>query len=408
MRTNISSTVDIENFYQTITPYLFFALFAGFVLYHLGIAYQLIPAFAGGYFGIASLIVAVIYVLRIPKILSFNFKSNLVVSFVHISIFIYALAVTLISAAYEYNFNHPVVIQSLNTLTLWVSLFTLGFYLVRSNTQKTFKLNYLFFILFSIYIIFYIVTTQSVMFNLSTVLSDETEGVSGYQSLARNLFVICLFLLSFSSKAVNIITFILTSVFVLFFLGARSEFAVFLLLSAVYMLLKSRNNYKYFIISLISILLTSILFIIFKDNILDSRQFQLLDYSDSSSWNARERLKEEGMKTIFNNPVFGSFGAHAASGDIGRYIHNSLSAYVNYGLYFFISYIFISLYATTLSFLNILKTNSNVWTFSFLINLGCLLLIIFAKPVFWPIPFLAWGVFFGAKSIKNRAQEVNP
>lgn len=401
MRTSSLTRLNVESFYQAITPYLFFSLFAGFVIYHLCVGYQLIPAFAGGYFGVVSLIIAAIYFFRIPKILSFNFKNDGLVSFLHVSIFVYALTVTLIS---QYDYNHPVVLQSINTLVMWISLFTLGFYLVRANIKKTFKINYLFFILFSVYIIFYIVTTQSVMFNLSTVLDDEVEGVSGYQSLARNFFVISLFLLSISSRAVNIITLTLASIFVLFFLGARSEFAVFILLSAVYMLLRSRNNYKYFIISLISILLISILFIIFKDNILDSRQFQLLDYSDSSSWNAREQLKEEGMRVISNNPIFGSFGEHAASGDIGRYIHNALSSYVNYGLYFFIIYIFISLYATTLSFLNILKTNSNVWTFSFLINLGCLLLIIFAKPVFWPIPFLAWGVFFGAKSIKNKAQ----
>lgn len=400
MRTTCSNRLNLENFYQSATPYIFFALFGGFVIYHLALAYRLFPSFLGGYFGVACAITAIFYFFRLPKILQYNFTSNKLLAFLHFSIFIYALMVTIL-ATFE-DIANLAIQQSFNTLILWFALFTLGFYFLRSNIQKSVRLNYIFSLFFLGFIIFYIISTKSAMLKLTTISDVDPSDITGYQTLARNLLVISLFLLCYSQKTLNTLFLILSFIFVFFFLGARSEFVAFLLISSLFMLIKTMNNSKYLIVTILSLVGAFILFFAFQESIMESRQFQILDYSDSSSWSAREDLKEIGVKQIIDNPIFGLFGGHVLNGQTGDFIHNSLSAYVNYGLFFYIGYMLISIYATFDSFLRVIKnSNSSEWLYSFLINSACLFLILTTKPVFWGVPFFAWGIYFSIRSMPD-------
>ena len=268
---------------------------------------------------------------------------------------------------------------------------------------KTVRLCYFFYITFLAFIVFYVTSTGSIMLDLKMVSDGDIEEVSGYQSLARNLLVITVLLICYSKRAFNTFFLIITAIFCFFYLGARSEFVALIFFASIFVLIKTRYQKNIFFVILASLLGALVLFIVFQDELLASRQLQLLDLSDSSSWNAREELEKAGIKQILDNPVFGLFGGHVLNGGVGRYIHNSLSGYINYGLYFFISYMFISIFTTVKSFIYMTRNpRQSEWWYSFSINICCLLLILTAKPVFWPIPFFAWGVYYGAKSINKK------
>lgn len=400
----MKKTISIERLYYSITPYVFIILMGGFIAYHIVVGYGVIPAFLGGYFGIASVVVAAIYLLRFPNTLKMNIKRLPIATFIHLSIFTIALTVTFLSSLYN-DTPSGAVTQSYNTLILWVSLFLIGFHLLRSNIEKTIRLSYAFYIMFSVFVVIYIISTKSLMLNL-TLLSDADSGdVAGYQSLARNLLVISLLLICYSKKISSTLFLTLSSSFLFFYLGARSELAAFIFFIILYTLLKVRHQKKYLFLIIAIFLGLLVLSSVFREELMSSRQLQLLDLEDSSSWQARKYLSKQNINLIKDHPIMGYFGGHALiSGSTGSYAHSSLSAYVNYGLFFFIGYVVLSIYSTLISLLKVLKKNSqSYWWYAFSINSVCLLMIIFAKPVFWVIPFFAWGVFFSAKTIDQSS-----
>lgn len=394
-------TVSIEQFYLSITPYIFFLLMCGFIAYHLGGAYGFFPLFLGGYLGVASAAVAFIFFFRMPHIIKTNLQSNFIITYIHCSIFFYALAVTLIAMLYK-DTPSGVVDQSFTTLVLWIAFFSLGFYLLRADVQKIIRFSYVFYILFLMSMIYYVINTGSVAFNLQGISKDDKDGLASYQALATNLLIVSLFLISYIKNTANTLFLIISSIFLFFLLGARSEFVGLLLFVTIFMLIKTRYNRKYFFMTTLSIVFLVVMWAVFEEDIISSRQFQLFNYSDSSSWSAREELENRGIKQIADNPILGNFGGHAINGEVGDYIHNSLSAYVNYGLYFYISYIGISVFTAFSSFLRLIKnTDNSEWWYSFSINIICLFLMMFSKPIFWAIPFFAWGVYFSAASTSN-------
>ena len=98
----------------------------------------------------------------------------------------------------------------------------------------------------------------------------------------------------------------------------------------------------------------------------------------------------------------GKFGGHVLTedtgkfekGHAGRYAHNALSAWVSYGVAGFLLYLALTLYGCLATARHVIlkRVDEPLWTFAFMLNLVCLLLIIVSKPVFWPLPALGWGV----------------
>ena len=133
-----------------------------------------------------------------------------------------------------------------------------------------------------------------------------------------------------------------------------------------------------------------------------SRQFEVLDFSSSKSWAGRLALQEIALKQIAANPLMGEFGGHVlkedtgkyAKGHTGRYAHNALSAWVTYGLAGFLMYVSLTLSGFLVPACQVIlkQREAPLWTFAFMLNFVCLLLIIVSKSVYWPLPALGWGV----------------
>ena len=133
-----------------------------------------------------------------------------------------------------------------------------------------------------------------------------------------------------------------------------------------------------------------------------NRQWEVLNIPSSKSWAGRLALQKKALEQIAENPLMGRFGGHVltedtgkfAKGHRGRYAHNALSAWVSYGLAGFLMYASLTLFGFLIPARQIILKQQDIplWTFAFMLNFVCLLLIIVSKPVFWPLTALGWGL----------------
>lgn len=385
---------------ELLSPSMFLLLFNGFILYNILSAYNVIAPILGGYFGVISFCLYLLYFFGWAYVFKQMRSSLKLLMVIHMGIYLNAFVITLLFYFFYKQGMTPAINQSLGLLIIWSALFALAFYLMRSDKVFLLKINNISIVVLAIFMLFYIFTTGSLTLNLSLVSDLDEDSISGYQGIARNFLIISLLSVCFiDNKFSNLIIMVL-SLLIFFFLGARSEFVAFILVAFLLLSVKLKDNNKYFLFFIFLTVLTSFSFLIFKDFFLNSRQLQIFNYSESSSWMARSEFEEIGMMKIKNNLVLGDFGGHLKNGsELGGYIHNSLSAYANYGLIFYVGYILISVVATFDSFMNFFKnTYSKDWSYAFSINCASLFLILFTKPVFWVVPFFAWGIYFSVKS----------
>lgn len=372
----------------------FVVLFPGFFLYHLGVAYDAIPAFAGGLFGYAALFLFPLFILTIPKVWKQNRTSPYFWVLLSLMVYVSVLAFLHFSLGTSHGVGLATV-QTLETVVLWGALFFVGFFLPWQSRflQRSILLFAIGLLLF---LIFFVISTGSVMLDARRVSS--ADGVATYQGFARSAVASGLFLFAvyagIRAKAVVLIG----SGFVLFLLGARSELFGFLASVSVLSLIYSLRSVRYlFGFSVAFIVLTTAAWFSL-DYLLMSRQLQVLDIEASSSWIARMELQQIAVQQISENPLFGQFGGHIANGDVGSYAHNWLSAWVNFGLLGVILYLFLVCVAAIRSGARVWgeKRGAIDWELSFLVNGLVLILVLVAKSVFWPLPALGWGLYLAA------------
>jgi len=170
-------------------------------------------------------------------------------------------------------------------------------------------------------------------------LSNATNMSISYQGYARILTII-----SFLSMAMiknikySIAIYILASI-ALFFNGARTEFAIFMLAGSIYYIFLKPK----LLIALIILITTILLTIMFNETIqqfiLNNRFFELLtDLENSTSGNARYSTIVLALQTIKDNPLFGDYGSYIEVGGLGWYAHSIISAWVDLGIFGFFLY----------------------------------------------------------------------
>lgn len=225
----------------------------------------------------------------------------------------------------------------------------------------------------------------SVLLNIKNgifVFSDKKFVIS-YQLLA--IAYVSIFLVTLMSKpvfSVRLVVYIF-SIVVLFFNGARSEFIFILVFITIFEMM---NISSFFWKLSISILLTfSFLsaFIFIKANA-DSLALGhnriidlMLNGFSSSSGASRKKLMVDGLEVIANKPLIGD----ATSYERGEYIHNILSAWVDFGAVGFLLYCIMLLYPLALMLLNFEKRFGNCQLFNICFSLGVsiIVLLIFSK-----------------------------
>ncbi|MFY0990302.1 hypothetical protein [Halomonas sp. C05BenzN] len=378
----------------------FFVLFPGFMIYHTLVALGLIPAFLGGLFGIVTVVMFGIYMPLLPSQRHRMFSCTRGFALLVAAFLAYVLCWSLASYGLQGGGAlRAAMIQSLETMVLWLVLFVMG-YRVPLDSPALARAFRAAFLVTAGYLLFFVATTGQLMFFARQMLeADGGEGVSTYQGYARSALVMLVFLIAVSRTASARAALIAMGGFVMFVLGARSELYAYLVLATLLLVVWAGMSARY-LLTLLAVLALAVLVVVNQFEAMSgTRQLQVLDLSGTSSWLARQHLEQRALTQIAASPWLGQFGGHVtAAGGTGGYAHSMLSAWVNYGLIGFVLYVGM----TAVAFLGAAyrmvyrRDTAAWWVFAFSINFVCLLLVVLAKPVFWPLPALGWGAFANA------------
>jgi hypothetical protein len=361
----------------------FLVLFPGFYFYHFSVAHGWILPFLGGMFGLSV-------ILFFPLLfLSWAHAVRQNPEFFREPIFLLVLGLLAWSGSWmALNLGiepgHPAHLQLASTLVMWVALFWLGCLLpLRSSGFKR--------LLWATWSAMWLLAFSAV--DASVLMSVGTEeGAASYQGLSRSMMVTSCLLLAISSKARTRILIAGASIIALFLIGARSELYGFIPAYSITEFLINRKSRLGQIILIFGLVLGAFIVAENLDLLSTSRQLEVLNLSQASSWVAREYMTDRAWEQIFASPIFGLYGGHWLFGS-GDYAHNALSAWVSLGLIGFTLYVALCVFGAVASVRALVALPfSGTAQMATLLNVSSLLLIILAKPVFWEMPAFAWGL----------------
>lgn len=345
------------------------ALFPGAFFYQVGVGTGLIPAFAGGYFGVAC---AALFVLLGIRYAFRKLKKHKLPRFdaAYFGFLFYFSGVAVFNA----------IIKDNNEYLTWHLASVIqcaGVYLIfKGMTQQSKISNYMLWLatLAMTACIFYFM--EDGVFSIRSV-SGNTANISSYQGFAL-YYLLCVIvaIANTSTRALRIITYPAIA-YALYVNGARSEFIALLIFMVSFEVCRSRVK----MVSVAST--TAIIFIIATTlysgtiDLPENRVTLLLNLSEDNSSSIRDQLSEQGISKIMDSPILGNYGDY----DKGYYIHNILSVWLDLGLFGFIYYLLIILIPLCVSGINItLKGRSDARnSFIFSAMLACFILLIFGK-----------------------------
>jgi O-antigen ligase len=366
-----------------------------------------IPPFLGGLFGPMSLLYFMIFLILFPftyrKILNASplFYASTLLFFIFC--FCWVLAHYLIN---KEPYIEMASIQALSSLVMWLALFFIGIHFSYEN-KIVVRLFIVFFIIISIGLIYFTFATGKTMFYAIRLFDVEDDaGVASYQGFARSALVCATLVFCYKQNFYKRVATALASVIILFLLGARSELYGFLFFCGIYFMAISTKRLKWLLLSICLLVIICLVVVLNFEWLLQSRQLEVVDLSQSKSWIERQHVQDMALKQISDNPVFGYFGGHIAdTGKMGSNAHNALSAWLAYSFLGFFTYLALTVVATVHSFICLMKFDdiSPRWLFAFALNSICFLLVIASKSVLWALPALGWGMYVNA--IINHKQD---
>lgn len=379
----------------------FILLFPMFFFYHYGVAVGLFPRYLAGWFGAVSLVAAT---LLGPLLVIAVAKGLPRASFSLTMVFLILLAYTTVIAVANWFLGDPVVrmeaIRQYAAMAAgWVALFGVGFYMPSHGALM--KWNR--YLLYAMALIAWRhVDSERMIFYAAQDLLIS-DGVASYQGFARSFALTAMFVIANETRMLNQTVGAVVSVATLFILGARSEWAGFVVVASIWFVWTCKQRGWRFTFSALLLLIILLVLALQIPSLSASRQLELFNLAESTSWQGRVEFLVRGLADISEHPIFGDFGGHIRSSGVGGYIHNILSAWHAFGLLGFALYtglcvtpVIIMVYIVFLR-----GWRSSLAKFAFNVALFSLILVVVAKPIYWQVPALGWGLVAGI--LRNSA-----
>lgn len=371
----------------------FILLFPGFYLWNLARAAQLIEVDSGSNVEISICISLLFSTVFLSKWISLALNEAFA-GFV--AFFLVYCIVWTFWMGFQTEPTNVAIAAVSDSLVLVVSLFALlsiGAYM-SENSRKFRAAVWVFLILMSL-LTAYFTDYHWLSFDPSRYFSNL--NTASYQGFSRSITLTALLALSFIGSVYFRTLVTALCACIIFLAAARAELFGFVFCVIVLeALLSWRRGANLLFLVLLGGCASAILFLSF-DALLASRQLEIFDLGNSTSWSARQELSKIAWEQIVQNPLSGLFGGDRLIGG-GEYAHNALSAWVTYGFFGFILYYGLALIAFGKSIIRLFNHDVPMARFALYLNTFSLLLITFSAPVFWSVIGLGWGVLLNRRT----------
>lgn len=388
--------MNIYKIRQNISCLMLLLFIIGYFFHEVFYAIGIINRLPFGFIGFLNIIFTIIFITFFVSDYKKYFLSNKY-AFAVIIFFIYAILWSFINkVTIKQHYSDVAFTQMLLTIALLFMLYVVTFY---NNFLKS-KIYLIYFcILVFLYFLYFSIYQQTFTFNLRKISLSNSEDFATYQGLARSVSLASVFVLPFIKRRLFLWLFSCTSLFSVFILGSRSEL-IFLLIFILSIILinltrdRMKDKIGIFFLCTIAIVLT----VLFTPNItsMDNRNLQLFDIEDSTSYQGRSYFRDIAFKQVYESPILGDFGGHIyATGSEGGYSHDFFSSWVNLGLVGFVFYLLLILIPIFMALKEMIFRRVYSENLIFIVSFGLstLVLIVFAKPFFWPVPAILWGSY---------------
>ncbi|MFW2075067.1 O-antigen ligase family protein [Acinetobacter gerneri] len=309
--------------------------------------------------------------------------------------FLFFLIYCVFYIVFYYAINGDLIDKNGRSLLLYhttgIALYCIS-YIVGRNF---FKINEKFFI-FIFFVMFLRVVYSADLTLLSIDLSSTSDSLKGLYLGLSDIFCIFSLLLVGSVKGEykKIIIFII-SIIALFILNSRASLYIYIFSVSIYFIIFLKFRTISFLLLCFSLFLffySSKLEMLFSEN---NRMFALLalDGKDQSS-QERLLLQKNGLNQISNNLVLGDYGGLVKIyNDMGAYIHNILSYWQTYGIIaFFLVVLFLLIQPLKASFLIYKNKSVYEYHYIFILSVYLVLTILFARSYNWYFSWFIVGI----------------
>lgn len=369
----------------------FILLFPVFVLYHYGISAGWWSAVMGGMFGAATALVAALAIVSVPLTRRPSERlSSMHVVFLMMLAYMAAWSLANLPFVPYRELRDAVLAESFATLIIWIAVFFIGAQFPRDAGAIS-RVNTVGMLLIVLCFghAFYDGGFPAGPF-LAFANADEGDH-STYQGIGRSLLAVgTVAAVARDPYSVRAMVVLIATALLLLALGSRAHFFVLCLVLVLQMLLltvRARTRW----LGITGLIITGVVALASVSFFLETRAAEIFDLASSSSWEERGMANVRAMEIIAARPWTGAFGYHAW--DDAGYAHNALSAWTEYGLFGFISFLLAMFTGLALSVSGYFRYRAEgAWLLALYMNLICIVLALASEPIMSSVfPPLAWG-----------------
>lgn len=306
-----------------------------------------------------------------------------------------------------------------------MSFFFLSFLFYIMFSQYSVNTDYLFYFkmvgLFFSGILFYdyvsrngegfVPITKFIFILMITLTYFYSTDAFNYLRLSDAFAVTAILVLSYLKRLLPFIISVIFSTFCLYKIGSRAGLILFTAASLI--LIYQKYGIKTILFLIFPALSYGIynLYNLYKNDSLDltdNRFLRLLFTAENdTSLNERNYLNASSLETFLNNPIFGNFGLYRMKTGEGAYAHNYISYLSEFGILGLIFLLLLLFFFVNFFFREIKDKDSNYKHFILAIGIFTIIGLLFAKSVFWLLPYFVMGILYRSHVLRNSKLETS-
>ena len=323
--------------FQSFSFIAYLLLFPVYLIYQILIALNIIPSFLGGYVSFVA-ISLFIPALLIFLNLIFKDKNSNFLLFTIGAYFLYILFLAVVSIISK---NQVIIAKPLIDTILTIIFWTITISIFANFNYQNIvykRINIFISIGILVFIFIYSISKGS-LFALFEIFGGDVlnniSGIASYQGIGRTIFFMYLLLIINSRNNYLFFLISIIALLLIFISGSRTFFVATFLTYITIALLQNpiRNFFAFIFLTFFLSIITIISFTFFpeiRDLLSESRILEIFSSEGSLSWHIRVLGFEETWEIIKDNIFFGNFG-HSIYESTGQ-AHNILAAWSNFGL----------------------------------------------------------------------------